>query len=307
MIFAIKNKSIVTTIVVSILAIVLVSAVAVTSTASVFFGSSTRKIPVYSVDIQGEEKVIALTFDAAWGADKTQGILDIMAEYGAKGTFFLVGFWIDKFEEEAKTIAKAGFDRYGEELSLIILDLNLPDGIGYDYLKYVREKSRVPVLILTANNLEMDEVTGLTMGADDFLTKPFSLAVLRARVNALVRRSQMAGDRNSDEKKGISVNKKSGIYEIDDMVFDFEKLVFRKGEDDLFLSVNEQKLLKVFLDNKGMLLTRDMLIERLWGDSGEYVEENALSVTINRLRSKIENSAGDKHINTVYAQGYRFE
>ncbi len=91
------------------------------------------------------------------------------------------------------------------------------------------------------------------------------------------------------------------------MVFDFDKLQFSKGNEELFLSVNEQKLLKIFLDNKGMLLTRDTLIERLWGDSGEYVEENALSVTVNRLRSKIEGSGNDKHINTVYGQGYRFE
>ena len=226
----------------------------------------------------------------------------------SEGISISLGDYTDSFNKEytIKT-AKEGFDKYGEELSLIILDLNLPDGIGYDYLKYVRERSDVPVLILTANDLEMDEVTGLTMGADDFLTKPFSLAVLRARVNALVRRSQITRNGNAGDEKESSGNKKSGVYEIDDMVFDFDKLTFRKGEEELFLSVNEQKLLKIFLDNKGMILTRDTLIERLWGDSGEYVEENALSVTINRLRSKIESSGGDKHINTVYGQGYRFE
>ena len=224
----------------------------------------------------------------------------------SEGISISLGGSADSFYKEYKIeSAKAGFDRYGEEISLIILDLNLPDGIGYDYLKYVRERSDVPVLILTANNMEMDEVTGLTMGADDFLTKPFSLAVLRARVNALVRRSRMSG--SSDAEKQSPANEKSGVYEIGDMVFDFEKLIFYKGDDELVLSVNEQKLLKVFLDNKGMLLTRDTLIERLWGDSGEYVEENALSVTVNRLRSKIESSGGDKHINTVYGQGYRFE
>ena len=226
----------------------------------------------------------------------------------SEGISISLGDYADSFYKEYKIAnAKAGFDKYGDEISLIILDLNLPDGIGYDYLKYVRERSDVPVLILTANNLEMDEVTGLTMGADDFLTKPFSLAVLRARVNALVRRSRMSGNGESSDMKESAANDKSGVYEIDDMVFDFEKLTFRKGDDELFLSVNEQKLLKVFLDNKGMLLTRDTLIERLWGDSGEYVEENALSVTVNRLRSKIESSGGDKHINTVYGQGYRFE
>ena len=226
----------------------------------------------------------------------------------SEGISISLGDFADSFHKEYKIgDAKAGFDKYGEEISLIILDLNLPDGIGYDYLKYVRERSSVPVLILTANDLEMDEVTGLTMGADDFLTKPFSLAVLRARVTALIRRSQMTGNTISGDAQADAVNDKSAIYEIDDMVFDFDKLIFKKGEEEIFLSVNEQRLLKVFLDNKGMILTRDTLIERLWGDSGEYVEENALSVTVNRLRSKIESSGGTKHINTVYGQGYRFE
>lgn len=227
----------------------------------------------------------------------------------SEGISISLGDYADQFYKEYKIeAAKAGFDKYGEELSLIILDLNLPDGIGYDYLKYVREKSDVPVLILTANDLEMDEVTGLTMGADDFLTKPFSLAVLRARVTALIRRSQITGKKEgTSEEAGSSSNEGLGIYEIDDMVFDFDKLTFRKGDEELFLSVNEQKLLKIFLDNKGMILTRDTLIERLWGDSGEYVEENALSVTVTRLRSKIEGKGESKHINTVYGQGYRFE
>ena len=200
-------------------------------------------------------------------------------------------------KEYTITDAKQGFKDYGDDIAVIILDLNLPDGIGYDYLKTVRETSNVPVLILTANDMEMDEVKGLTMGADDFLTKPFSLAVLRARVSALIRRSKMV----KDTKPASSL-----VYTLDDMIFDFEKLIFKKGSDELFLSVNEQKLLKLLLDNKGRVLTRDSLMDRLWGDDGDFVDENALSVTINRLRSKID--TGDtKHINTVYGQGYRFE
>ncbi len=226
----------------------------------------------------------------------------------SEGISISLGDYADGFHKEYKiSDAKAGFDRYGDEISLIILDLNLPDGIGYDYLKYVRERSTVPVLILTANDLEMDEVTGLTMGADDFLTKPFSLAVLRARVTALVRRSEMTKQRNAGANQQSIESKKTGVYEIDDMVFDFDKLIFKKGDEELFLSVNEQRLLKFFLDHKGMLLTRDRLIDRIWSDNGEFVEENALSVTVNRLRSKIEGPGGTKHINTVYGQGYKFE
>lgn len=196
--------------------------------------------------------------------------------------------------------AKTGFLNYGDKLSLIIMDLNLPDGSGYDYLKFVRERSNVPVLILTANDLEMDEVTGLTLGADDFLTKPFSLAVLRARVASLVRRSQMIGAADG-------ATKEASIYELDDMTFDFEKLIFKKAGEEIALSVNEQRLLKVFLDNRGQVLTRDALMDRLWGNDGEFVDENALSVTINRLRSKIDTKGETKHISTVYGQGYRFD
>ena len=199
--------------------------------------------------------------------------------------------------------AKTGFLNYGDGLSLIILDLNLPDGSGYDYLKFVRERSNVPVLILTANDLEMDEVTGLTLGADDFLTKPFSLAVLRARVASLISRSEMSNDKSG----GDGADSKSLIYELDDMTFDFDKLIFKKGDVEIVLSVNEQRLLKLFLDNKGRVLTRNILMDRLWGNDGEFVDENALSVTINRLRSKIDGGADVKHISTVYGQGYRFD
>lgn len=111
MFLTLNKRSIVNAIAICIVAVVLVSALSLTSTASVFFNKTSRKIPVYGV-ARGdeEEKVIALTFDAAWGADKTQGIIDIMQEHGAKGTFFLVGFWIDKYEEETKAVAKAGFE-----------------------------------------------------------------------------------------------------------------------------------------------------------------------------------------------------
>ncbi len=110
MIFSVKKTTIVSVLSILLVTIVLLSSVAVADCAGVYFNKSTRKIPVYSVEIEDDRKVIALTFDAAWGADKTQGIIDIMNKYGAKGTFFLVGFWIDKYEEETKAIANAGFD-----------------------------------------------------------------------------------------------------------------------------------------------------------------------------------------------------
>lgn len=188
-------------------------------------------------------------------------------------------------------LAKDAFEK--EEPDLVILDVNLPDGSGYDYLKWLREQSEVPVLVLTANDMEMDEVMSLNMGADDYMTKPFSLAVLRARIQSLLRR------RNRGEKKEFTE---------DAFCFAFDMVSFTKGEEKLVLSPNEQKLLRLLVANRGHLLTREVLIDRLWSDGGEFVDENALSVTVNRLRSKLENK-GEKvtYIQTVYGQGYMWK
>ncbi len=187
--------------------------------------------------------------------------------------------------------AKEDFER--EDIALVILDVNLPDGSGYDYLKWLRERSEVPVLILTANDMEMDEVMSLSLGADDYMTKPFSLAVLRARIQNLLRR-KCVGTRQE--------------YIEDEFVFDFDRLLFSKGVEKLVLSPNEQKLLRILTDNKGKLMSREVLIDRIWSDGGEFVDENALSVTINRLRGKLE-CKGDKvtYIRTVYGQGYMWK
>jgi len=187
--------------------------------------------------------------------------------------------------------AKTAYQK--EKIDLVVLDVNLPDGTGYDYLEWLRGLSEVPVLMLTANDMEMDEVMSLNRGADDFMAKPFSLAVLRARIQNLLRRK---------------VKQVRQEYREDDFVFDFDRLVFSKGTEKLALSSNEQKLLRLFLENKGLLLTREQLIDRLWSDGGEYVDENALSVTVNRLRAKLENKNREiSYIHTIYGQGYMWK
>jgi len=169
---------------------------------------------------------------------------------------------------------------------LIILDINLPDGNGFDFLKKFRQTSDIPVIILTANDLETDEVTGLELGADDYITKPFSLMVLRARIDKVLRKSHIsAGCSYSD-----------GVYS-----FNFDKMEFSENGIPIELSKTEQKLLKLLIQNKEQTLTRDFLMDRIWTDGGEYVDENALSVTVNRLRKKL--NASD-YIQTVYGIGY---
>ena len=192
--------------------------------------------------------------------------------------------------------AKEAFERQLPDL--IILDINLPDGSGYDYLKWVWERSSLPVLILTANDMEMDEVTGLTLGADDYMTKPFRLAVLRARIQVLRRRIE----------KTEAVKQHQEIYREDGFRFHFDTMKYFRDNQEIFLSVNEQKLLRLLVLNKGNLLTRNYLMDRLWSDSGEYVDENALSVTVNRLRSKLERKKeGATYIQTIYGQGYMWK
>lgn len=179
-----------------------------------------------------------------------------------------------------------------ESPELVILDINLPDGSGYEYLEWLREQSRIPVLMLTANDLEMDEVKGLSLGADDYMTKPFSIAVLRARIQVLRRRMK---------------EQKAAAFTEDGFSFDFENLKFLKDGQEIFLSVNEQRLLRLLVENHGQILTREMLTDRIWGD-GEYVDENALSVTVRRLRNKLEDKGSNvTYIQTVYGQGYRWK
>ena len=173
---------------------------------------------------------------------------------------------------------------------LLILDVNLPDGSGLELLHQVRRTSTVPILLLTANDMEVDIVAGLESGADDYITKPFSLAVLRARVNAQLRRGTPA---------------KPAPLKIGDFQFDFERMEFRKAGHTIELSKTEQKLLRVLVENRGQTLSRAMLVDRVWTDGTEYVDENALSVTVKRLRDKLEDAPSKpKYLKTVYGIGY---
>ncbi len=172
-------------------------------------------------------------------------------------------------------------------VSLVILDINLPDGSGLDICREIRRTCKTPVIFLTANDMELDIVSGLELGADDYITKPFSLAVLRARVNAVLRRG----------------TNETNVFCFNDMSFDFDNMKFCSKSNQIELSKTEQKLLKIFVNNIGVTLSRDMLIDRVWSDGAEFVESNALSVTVNRLRGKLP----DAPIKTVYGIGYIWE
>lgn len=173
--------------------------------------------------------------------------------------------------------------------ALAIFDINLPDGSGLTLLEETRAAGGPPVLLLTANDLETDIVTGLTLGADDYITKPFSLAVLRARVDAALRRNSPAPA------------PAPAVFEQDGFRFDFARLDFTADGRPLQLSQTEQRLLRLLVENRGHTLPRDTLLDRIWTDGAEYVDENALSVTVGRLRRKLGKNAP---IRTVYGVGY---
>ena len=188
------------------------------------------------------------------------------------------------------TLAEAGALAARQPFDLLILDINLPDGNGLDFLRALRQEHAVPVILLTANDLETDIVAGLELGADDYITKPFSLAVLRARVNAQLRRGTPA---------------QAERVEIDRFSFDFGRMEFQRDGQPVELSKTEQKLLRLLVENRGRTLTRAQLVDRIWTDGAAYVDENALSVTVKRLRDKLEEiPSKPRYIKTVYGLGY---
>lgn len=177
--------------------------------------------------------------------------------------------------------------------ALILLDINLPDGNGFDFLIEIKEEYDTPVIMLTANDLESDIVSALEQGADDYITKPFSLAILRARVQAQLRRGQANAH--------PALAHTSDRYAIDGYRFDFDKMEFSRDGILIELSKTEQKLLHILVRNAGITLSREHLSNFVWTDGTQYVDENALSVAIKRLRDKL---AAQDYIRTVYGIGY---
>lgn len=179
------------------------------------------------------------------------------------------------------------------KFDLLILDINLPDGSGLELCKEIRKTSKVAIILLTAKDMELDIVTGLECGADDYVTKPFSLMVLRARIRALLRRT---------------LNEVNKVYEKKSFVFRFETMEFSKGKVSIELSKTEQRILYILVFNEGKIVSRERLMEWVWPDGTEYVEDNALSVGIRRLREKLEEDSSDpQYIKTVYGKGYIWE
>ncbi len=182
--------------------------------------------------------------------------------------------------------------------ALVLLDVMLPRISGVDVCRQIRTRSRVPIIMVTARNAEIDAVVGLEVGADDYVTKPFRLRELIARVRAALRRVP-AGT----EPEGVHVD----LLEIGDVRLDAARHEVSVRGDLVALPLKEFELLELLLANAGRVLTRDVLIDRIWGPN-YFGDTKTLDVHVKRLRTKVEEDPGHPtHIVTVRGVGYRFE
>lgn len=194
----------------------------------------------------------------------------------------------------ARTVREAYALLWDTEYDLLILDVSLPDGSGFDVCKNVRRGANVPILFLTASDEELNVTMGLDIGGDDYMTKPFKLSILSSKINALLRRSKDFAPADTElASNGITVNLLQGR-------------AFKDGET-LELTAAEYRLLCIFMRNPGILLTKETILERLWDGNGNYVDDNTLAVYIRRLRMKIEAEPGSPEmLTTVRGMGYRW-
>lgn len=190
--------------------------------------------------------------------------------------------------KEAETIwAEGAFD-------LLILDVSLPDGSGFDFCRKVRQSSKVPIIFLTASDEEMNIMMGLDIGGDDYITKPFKLGVLISRMNALLRRTKNFGQPDTElQSNGIKVLLLQGQ-------------AYKNGKL-LELTAAEYKLLCYFMKNPNIVLTKEQILNQLWDCDGSYIDHNTLTVYIRRLRMKVEDDPGEPEmIVTVRGMGYKW-
>lgn len=179
-----------------------------------------------------------------------------------------------------------------EEFDLILLDINLPDGSGYDFCKYVKEKKDTPIIFLTALDEEVNIILGLDIGGDDYITKPFRVKELLSRIRVVLRRVGK-GDNNITTLR-------SG-----DIIINTSSAEVSKGNEKISLTAKEYRLLLAFLQSPEILLGKDHILKELFGEEGAYVEENTLSVYIKRLREKIEdNPSKPEYVITKRGLGY---
>lgn len=194
----------------------------------------------------------------------------------------------------AQTIVEANTLWADGKYDLLVLDVSLPDGTGFEFCKKVRQVSKVPIIFLTASDEEMNIIMGLDIGGDDYITKPFKLGVLVSRINALLRRTKDFGSVGTElQSNGIKVLLLQGQ-------------AFKNGEL-LDLTAAEYKLLCLFMRNPNMVLTKEQILDKLWDCEGNYIDSSTLTVYMRRLRMKIEDNPSEPQmLLTVRRMGYKW-
>jgi len=196
--------------------------------------------------------------------------------------------------EIARTVKEAFSRIEDSKYDLLILDLTLPDGSGFDICRKIRQSSAVPIIFLTASDEEVNIVMGLDIGGDDYITKPFKLNELVSRIQALLRRAGLT-DREQIELQSNDLTVKL-----------LESRVW-KGKQELEFTTAEYRLLCLLMRNPNIVLTREQTLDRLWDHNGSFIDDNTLSVYVRRLRSKIEDDPEKpKLLMTVRGLGYRW-
>ncbi|KLU71821.1 MAG: hypothetical protein RHS_2535 [Robinsoniella sp. RHS] len=178
-----------------------------------------------------------------------------------------------------------------QTFDLIFLDVNLPDGNGFQFIQELKMTKDTAVIFLTACDMESDAVRGFDLGADDYITKPFSMELLRRRVAAVLKRCSKTENKNQYRDSYLQI--------------DFDKPETRIKNQELPLTPTEYKMLKLLTAHPGQLLTHQVMLEHLYDSEGNFVDKHALAVNVNRLRSKIEDDI-HKYIKTIYGMGYQW-
>lgn len=216
---------------------------------------------------------------------------DSTIAFGVKYALDQEGFNVDI----AKDLESARESINNNEYNIILLDVMLPDGTGYEFCKEVRDMSEVPIIFLTACDEEVNIVMGLDIGGDDYMTKPFRVRELISRIKAVLRRR---GSVNEENKKILKFGNIS-IHTLEARIF--------KNNEEIYLTSVEYKLLLILAQNKNIVLSRAQILEKLWDVSYDFVNDNTLTVYIKRLREKIEdNPSTPKQIITVRGLGYKW-
>ncbi|SHK55456.1 DNA-binding response regulator, OmpR family, contains REC and winged-helix (wHTH) domain [Clostridium cavendishii DSM 21758] len=181
-----------------------------------------------------------------------------------------------------------------ESIDLALLDISLPDGTGYSVCEHIRDKSDMPIIFLTALDEEVNVILGLEMGGDDYITKPFGVRELIARIKVILRRI----NKNSTS---------SDILKSGDLELDTKDIKVRKNNEEVLLTAQEYRLVSIFMNNPGIVLERDLILDKLLDGMSDFIDSNTLSVYIRRIREKIEDDIrSPEYITTIRGIGYKW-